>query len=70
MGMPFPVGLRAASHTAPEIVPWAVGINGCASVIASIVTIILAMGIGFSAVMGIGLSIYGVALVCFSFIKN
>jgi hypothetical protein len=28
------------------------------------------MGIGFSAVMGIGLAIYGLALFCFVFIPN
>ena len=70
MGMPFPAGLRAASQSAPEVVPWAVGINGCASVIASIATIILAMGVGFSAVMGIGLVVYGLALICFVFMVN
>ena len=70
MGMPFPAGLRTASQSAPEIIPWAIGINGCASVIASIVTIILAMDIGFSSVMAIGLTIYGLALFCFMFIPN
>lgn len=70
MGMPFPAGLREASQSAPEVVPWAVGINSCASVIASIATIILAMGVGFSAVMGIGLAIYGLALICFVSMVN
>ena len=65
MGMPFPTGLRVAARSSPEVVPWAIGINGCASVIASIATIILAMGIGFSAVIGISMVIYGLALLCF-----
>jgi spermidine synthase len=69
MGMPFPTGLKTASMVRPELVPWAIGTNGCASVTASILTIILAMGMGFSAVMVTGLLIYIVALLCFLSVK-
>ncbi|MEE8499093.1 MAG: hypothetical protein V3S27_00865, partial [Kiloniellales bacterium] len=33
MGMPFPLGLARLSREAPALVPWAWGINGCASVV-------------------------------------
>jgi hypothetical protein len=51
MGMPFPLGLTATSRTAPELLPWAWGINGCASVLSAILAVLLAMEIGFSGVM-------------------
>jgi hypothetical protein len=34
MGMPFPLGLIRVADRAPDLVPWAWGINGCASVLA------------------------------------
>ena len=51
MGMPFPLGLTATSRTAPELLPWAWGINGCASVLSVILAVLLAMEIGFAGVM-------------------
>ena len=33
MGMPFPMALARISQTTPALIPWAWGINGCASVI-------------------------------------
>ncbi len=50
MGMPFPCGLRLVSGRAAPLVPWACGVNGGASVIASVVGILLAMAAGFTAV--------------------
>jgi len=35
MGMPFPLGLGKVSYNRPLLVPWAWGINGCASVIST-----------------------------------
>ena len=51
MGMPFPLGLTATARTARELLPWAWGINGCASVLSAILAVLLAMEIGFSGVM-------------------
>jgi SAM-dependent methyltransferase len=36
MGMPFPLGLARTAGGAPFLVPWAWGVNGCASVVAAI----------------------------------
>ena len=33
MGMPFPLGLAELNTRAPGLIPWAWGINGCATVI-------------------------------------
>ncbi|HTY44870.1 MAG TPA: hypothetical protein VMD52_02630 [Patescibacteria group bacterium] len=51
MGFPFPMGLRAASAADAQLVPWAWGVNGCFSVIGSILSVMLAMSFGFSLVL-------------------
>jgi hypothetical protein len=51
MGMPFPLGLAGTRHNNPQLMPWAWGINGCASVLSAILAILLAIEIGFSGVM-------------------
>lgn len=61
MGMPFPLGLMQLSRTLPALIPWAWGINGCASVISAILAVIIAMEFGFS-----GLITVAVLLYCFS----
>ena len=58
MGMPFPLGLTATSRTAPELLPWAWGINGCASVLSAILAVLLAMEIGFTGVMLCAMLLY------------
>lgn len=50
MGMPFPLGIRVVDQRSPDLIPWAFGINGGASVVSSVVSIVLAMGGGFSVV--------------------
>ncbi len=69
MGMPFPTGLRMAGRLSPALSSWAIGINGCASVTASVLVIIVAMGVGFSWAIGTGLIIYALALLAFICIK-
>ncbi|HDQ40127.1 MAG TPA: hypothetical protein ENN39_03770 [Desulfonatronum sp.] len=58
LGMPFPLGLRMLDATRPQLVPWAWGINGCFSVLAAPLAVLLAMQIGFGAVIGIAVSAY------------
>lgn len=61
MGMPFPSGLRLVSGRAAPLVPWACGVNGGASVIASVLGILLAMAAGFSAVFALAAACYVLA---------
>ena len=61
MGMPFPLALSRVATRTPALVPWAWGINGCASVLSAILAILLAMAAGFRAVMLIALALYGLA---------
>ena len=58
MGMPFPVGLDTLSKHAEHYVPWAWGINGCASVISAVLATLLAIHFGFSMVIVIAVILY------------
>lgn len=62
MGMPFPLGIRLVTRTNEKLVPWAWGVNGCASVLGSILSVMLAQSLGFTAVLGIALVVYLTAL--------
>ena len=66
MGLPFPLGLERVSAEAPDLVPWAWGINGCASVVGAVLASILAMHIGFTLVVCLALALYALAGVIFT----
>lgn len=51
MGMPFPIGIRLVDKADSRLLPWVWAINGCFSVLSSIVSVIIAMSLGFSAVL-------------------
>jgi spermidine synthase len=63
MGMPFPLVLSRVTAVAPGLVPWAWGINGCASVLSALLATVLSMTVGFTAVIVLALGLYGVAAV-------
>ncbi len=48
MGVPFPAGIRALEAAAPQLIPWAWGVNGAMSVIASILAALLALTFSFT----------------------
>jgi len=62
MGVPFPKGVEIIGRLAPDLVPWAWGINGCTSVLASILSAMLAISFGFSRVLVGGSVAYAAAL--------
>jgi hypothetical protein len=62
MGVPFPKGIEIIGGLAPDLVPWAWGINGCTSVLASILSAMLAISFGFSRVLVGGSVAYLAAL--------
>lgn len=51
MGIPFPSGLAWLRERAPGLIPWAWAINGCSSVLASVLAAIVALSAGFSWVL-------------------
>ncbi len=58
MGMPFPLGLELVSARWPALVPWAWGISGCFSVIGILLATLLAIHLGFTAVIVIAAVLY------------
>ncbi|MBE9536509.1 MAG: SAM-dependent methyltransferase [Proteobacteria bacterium] len=65
MGMPFPLGLARLGRTAPDLIPWVWGVNGCASVLSAVVATILAIHFGFIVVILLSLILYMVAMLSF-----
>lgn len=61
MGMPFSLGLAMLQQTRAHLMPWAWGINGCASVLSAILAVLLAMNIGFNGVMLCAVVLYFIA---------
>ncbi len=65
MGMPFPLALTEVGTDAPDLIPWAWAVNGCASVIAAVLATLLAIHFGFTAVVLGSLTLYGLAAAIF-----
>jgi predicted membrane-bound spermidine synthase len=61
MGVPMPSGIRILAARAPEIVPWAWGVNGAASVLGSVVALVVAMLAGFNQALLLAAALYAVA---------
>jgi hypothetical protein len=51
MGMLFPLGLRHLGRVHAELLPWAWAINGCASVVATSLATLLALGAGLAVML-------------------
>ena len=62
LGMAMPIGLRRLAATHPEGVPWAWGINGIASVLASVLAIVVAINWGFTVATLVAFVCYAGAL--------
>jgi hypothetical protein len=58
MGMPFPLGLAQLGKRMPRMIPWAWGINGCASVLSAVLATLLAIQFGFNAVILLSVLLY------------
>ena len=63
MGMPFPRALARLNAVDPSLLPWAWGINGCASVIGAVLAALLAIHLGQTVVILAGVVLYAAAAV-------
>ena len=54
------------SDRAPRWVPWAWGINGCASVLSAILATLLAIHFGFTLVVALAMALYVLAAATFA----
>ncbi len=61
MGSPFPLGISLLHAAAPRLIPWAWAVNGCFSVLAPIIAVMLALSTGFRSVLFIGAAMYFIA---------
>ncbi len=61
MGVPFPTGLQVVSARRPELVPWAWGVNGAASVVAPPLATVAAVHAGFTVVVAAAVGLYAFA---------
>jgi hypothetical protein len=51
LGIPMPTGMRILSARAPQMLPWAWGMNGALSVLGATLAIFIAMNWGFSVTL-------------------
>jgi hypothetical protein len=58
MGLPFPAAVRLLGQDDPQLIPWAWGINGCASVVASVLAALLSLQWGFRTVLALAAIAY------------
>lgn len=58
MGMPFPLGLARTARRNLDWLPWAWGVNGCASVVSAVGATLLALHAGFAAVLAVAAALY------------
>lgn len=58
MGMPFPLGMARLVRSCPDWIGWAWAVNGCASVTGAVLASLLAIHLGLSWVVGLGLLAY------------
>jgi hypothetical protein len=69
MGRMMPLGIKTMTANFPEMVPWAWGINGAASVFGSVLAVAVSMNLGFRATQIVAALVYfaGVALFSLAF---
>ena len=65
LGLPMPTGLRMLSAKAPQMIPWAWGINGALSVVGATLAIFIAMNWGFNATLLAASGTYATGLCVF-----
>jgi hypothetical protein len=58
LGSFFPLGIRMAERTNPKLVPWAWAVNGCATVIGTLVAVMAGMTWSFTAVTLVAMAVY------------
>jgi hypothetical protein len=64
MGMLFPIGIRLLSRHNTDWIPWAWAINGCFSVLGIFGSRIMALLLGFSRALLLGLCVYVLVVAC------
>ena len=58
MGIPFPLGMVLLGDRHGDRIPWAWAVNGCFSVLAPVLAVMIALAWGYQAVAGLGSALY------------
>jgi hypothetical protein len=58
LGRPLPLAVRSLARSRPEVVPWAWGVNGGASVLGSVLALVLALAFGLDQALLAGGALY------------
>jgi hypothetical protein len=70
LGMAYPLGITVLRDFSETLVPWAWGLNGALSVVASVLAIFVGSRFGFSTAFLTGVAAYGVALAIMSILPR
>ncbi len=65
MGMAFPLGMKLAAGRTQALTPWLWGLNGAASVLASVLSVVIALTWSISTAFWIGVACYVIALLAY-----
>jgi hypothetical protein len=66
LGIPFAYGIRLLNIMNPSMIPWAWAVNACFTVVGAILTVVLSMNFGFTAVLIVATVIYFAAFAAIS----
>ena len=66
MGMPFPLGMARLAANAPALLPWAWGINACATVVGAALAVLIALHFGFTGVAALAVLLYLASAMAFT----
>ena len=61
MGMPFPLGVRALERAGPPAIAWAWGMNGLATVLGGLASVVSCVFWGFDVTIAVALGLYALA---------
>ncbi|MGH8603628.1 MAG: SAM-dependent methyltransferase, partial [Gammaproteobacteria bacterium] len=61
MGMPFPLGMAVLARDGGELMPWAWGVNGCASVVGAVLATLVSVHLGINTVLIMAFFLYMLA---------
>ncbi len=65
MGLPFPLALSVLARHAQPLIPWSWAVNGCASVVSTVLALLLAIHIGYNTVIILAVLLYCIAALAF-----
>ncbi len=70
MGIPLPKGMGLLEKRSPGLIPWAWGVNGAVSVVASVLAALLGLSWGFSGVLLLGAACYAAATITAGYLRS